>query len=64
MKIPSMYRYSPYYSDHDAICATIKQLNNIDAPTPQTFSTSAMNITNDLRHQTVSSVTKNNTEAL
>ena len=21
---PSIYRYSPYYSDHDAICATIK----------------------------------------
>jgi endonuclease/exonuclease/phosphatase family metal-dependent hydrolase len=20
---PSIYRYSPYYSDHDAICATI-----------------------------------------
>ena len=28
LMIPSMYRYSPYYSDHDAICATIKQLPN------------------------------------
>ena len=22
-KIPSIHRYSPYYADHDAICATI-----------------------------------------
>ena len=26
---PSIYRYSPYYSDHDAICATIN-LNELD----------------------------------
>ena len=24
-KDPSLYRYSPYYSDHDSICATIFQ---------------------------------------
>ena len=24
VEIPSIHRYSPYYSDHDAICATIK----------------------------------------
>ena len=24
IEVPSIYRYSPYYSDHDAICATIK----------------------------------------
>jgi CRISPR/Cas system-associated endoribonuclease Cas2 len=30
--IPSIYRYSPYYSDHDAICATI-QLTETEVPT-------------------------------
>ena len=24
VKSPSIYRYSPYYSDHDAICATME----------------------------------------
>jgi hypothetical protein len=24
VQIPSIHRYSPYYSDHDAICATIR----------------------------------------
>ena len=27
VKIAEMYRYSPYYSDHDAICATIEYFN-------------------------------------
>ena len=25
---PTIYRYSPYYSDHDAICATLKKIEN------------------------------------
>ena len=24
---PAIYRYTPYYSDHDAICATFKSTN-------------------------------------
>ena len=29
---PSIFRYSPYYSDHDAICATIKIHRNESSP--------------------------------
>ena len=27
VNVASIYRYSPYYSDHDAICATIEYFN-------------------------------------
>ena len=25
---PTIYRYSPYYSDHDAICAILKKIEH------------------------------------
>ena len=32
VEIASIYRYSPYYSDHDAICATIQVLETETSP--------------------------------
>ena len=28
-ELPTIYRYSPYYSDHDATCATIRRIPSL-----------------------------------
>jgi hypothetical protein len=35
-KEPTIERYSPYYSDHDALCVTMETEENTDKMTPRT----------------------------